>query len=55
VAGEAFPEWHDTILTVTVATTVVFELIGPSATMMAVNRVRDQNETPKGAPGSRKT
>jgi Kef-type K+ transport system membrane component KefB len=59
VAGEAFPDWRDTILTVTVATTVVFELIGPPATMIAVNRVRalkrDQKETPNGVPGSRRT
>ena len=51
VAGEAFPEWRDTIVTLTVATTVVFELIGPTATMMAVNRVEAQNA----APGSRNT
>jgi Kef-type K+ transport system membrane component KefB len=51
VAGEAFPEWRDTIVTLTVATTVIFELIGPPVTMMAVNRTNPQNA----APGSRKT
>jgi len=39
VAGEAFPDWRDIILTVTVGTTVLFELIGPPATMYALRRV----------------
>lgn len=39
VAGEAFPEVGDTILTITVGTTVLFELIGPPATAWAVRRV----------------
>lgn len=51
VAGEAFPEWRDTIVTLTVATTVIFELIGPPVTMMAVDRTSPQNA----APGSRNT
>jgi Kef-type K+ transport system membrane component KefB len=49
VAGEAFPQWHDTILTVAVVTTVVFELIGPPVTMLALARVKAQSD----APGSR--
>ncbi|MDG4647447.1 cation:proton antiporter [Roseibacterium sp. SDUM158017] len=51
VAGEAFPGWRETIITLTVGTTVVFELIGPPATMMALARVRAQSV----APGSRIT
>ncbi|MCU4653147.1 cation:proton antiporter [Roseibacterium sp. SDUM158016] len=51
VAGEAFPEWRDTIVTLTVGTTVLFELIGPPATMLALSRVKAQSE----APGSRIT
>lgn len=55
VAGEAFPEWRDTIVTLTVATTVVFELIGPPATMMAITRVRAGEADQSVAPGSRNT
>lgn len=39
IAGETFPELAATILTVTVASTVVFEILGPFATMWAVRRV----------------
>jgi Kef-type K+ transport system membrane component KefB len=56
VAGEAFPDWHEIILTLTVGTTVVFELIGPPATMLAVSRVRAAGaaaQNPSAAPGSR--
>lgn len=49
VAGEAFPAWRDTIVTLTVGTTVVFELLGPPLTMLAVARVAQS-----AAPGSRK-
>jgi Kef-type K+ transport system membrane component KefB len=52
VAGEAFPDWRETILTLTVGTTVVFELIGPPATMLAVSKVRAA-QPPSAAPGSR--
>jgi Kef-type K+ transport system membrane component KefB len=54
VAGETFPDWRETILTLTVATTVVFELIGPPATMLAVSKVRAA-QGPSAAPGSRNT
>lgn len=59
VAGETFPDWRETILTLTVGTTVLFELVGPPATMLAIRRVRAVAEadsgaqTPGPAPGSR--
>jgi Kef-type K+ transport system membrane component KefB len=46
VAGEAFPEWRETIVTLTVGTTVIFELIGPPATMAALRRVEAQSVSP---------
>jgi Kef-type K+ transport system membrane component KefB len=46
VAGEAFPDWRETILTLTVGTTVIFELLGPPATLLALSRVRDQSARP---------
>ena len=39
VAGEAFPEWAGLIMTLTIGTTVVFELLGPPATAYALRRV----------------
>ncbi|MBY6202254.1 cation:proton antiporter [Maritalea mobilis] len=50
VAGEAFPDWRETILTLTVGTTVIFELIGPPLTLLALTRVGRAQST---APGSR--
>jgi Kef-type K+ transport system membrane component KefB len=49
VAGETFPDWRDTLVTLIVGTTVVFELIGPPLTMLALRRVEAQST----APGSR--
>jgi Kef-type K+ transport system membrane component KefB len=48
VAGETFPDWRDTIVTLIVGTTVVFELIGPPLTMLALRRVTAQSTA---APG----
>ena len=39
VAGHHFPELRDVILTVTIATTVAFEIVGPFATRLALDRV----------------
>lgn len=39
VAAQEFPQVGDMILTLTIATTVVFELIGPAGTMFAAARV----------------
>lgn len=40
VAAQQFPRWGETLLSVTLATTVIFELIGPVLTMYAVERAR---------------
>ncbi len=40
VAAQEFPEAADTILTLTIGTTVFFELIGPAATIWAVRRAQ---------------
>ena len=39
VAAEAIPQWSATIMTLTVAATVVFEIIGPPVTLMALRHV----------------
>jgi Kef-type K+ transport system membrane component KefB len=44
VASEAIPQWGATIMTLTVASTVVFEIIGPPFTLMALRHV-DSIET----------
>jgi Kef-type K+ transport system membrane component KefB len=38
VAGERFPEWAPTIIAFTIASTVVFEIIGPPVTLAAIRR-----------------
>ena len=40
VAAQAFPDEAETILTLTIGTTVFFELIGPAATIWAVRRAQ---------------
>ncbi len=44
VAGEAFPEWAGLIMSLTIGTTVIFELIGPLATAYALRRVARQDQ-----------
>ena len=39
VAAETFPQWGDVIMTLTIGTTVVFELLGPPVTLLALHRV----------------
>lgn len=39
VAAEAFPQWEATLLSLAVGSTVVFELLGPPLTALAVRRV----------------
>lgn len=39
VAGEHFPEWASTIMAYTIASTVVFEIIGPPVTLIAIRKV----------------
>ena len=40
VAAREFPEYADLLLGLTIATTVIFELIGPIAALWAINRVQ---------------
>lgn len=39
VAGEQFPEWASVIMAFTIASTVVFEIIGPPLTLLAIRKV----------------
>ena len=39
VAGSQFPDHRDTILTLTIGTTIVFELFGPLLTLTALKAV----------------
>lgn len=38
VVGEQFPEWASEIMAFTIASTVIFELVGPPVTMYAIRR-----------------
>lgn len=38
VASEEFPQWAEIIMTLTIGTTVLFELLGPAATIVAIRR-----------------
>lgn len=39
VAGERFPEWASEIMAFTIASTVIFEIVGPPVTLAAIRRV----------------
>ena len=39
IAADHFPQWHEVILSVTLATTVIFELAGPPVSMLALRRM----------------
>ena len=43
VAGERFPEWSSIIMAFTIASTVVFEIIGPPLTFLAIRRVSKES------------
>ncbi|MCC1493718.1 cation:proton antiporter [Cognatishimia sp. F0-27] len=50
VAAEAIPQWGATIMTLTVAATVIFEVVGPPFTLMALRHVQAREadrEAPK--------
>lgn len=47
VAAEAIPEWGATIMTLTVAATVIFEIIGPPVTLLALRHVDAKAREPK--------
>lgn len=38
LAGQALPQWRDQIMTLTIGTTVMFELIGPVMTLWAIKK-----------------
>lgn len=38
IAGQRFPEWAPQIIALTIGTTVIFELLGPVATLFAIRR-----------------
>ena len=38
VAGERFPDWSSQIMALTIASTVVFEIVGPPVTFAAIRR-----------------
>lgn len=43
VAAETLPQWEATILTLTIAATVLFEIIGPPITLWSIRRVQSNN------------
>lgn len=45
VAAREFPDWSSMILGLTIATTVVFELIGPATALWAMRKASDQDST----------
>jgi Kef-type K+ transport system membrane component KefB len=45
VAAEAIPQWGSTIMTLTVAATVIFEIIGPPCTILALRHVESNNKS----------
>jgi len=47
VAGNHIPQYRDTLLAVTIATTIVFEIIGPVMTQVALKRVGEVGQAPQ--------
>jgi Kef-type K+ transport system membrane component KefB len=54
VAAETLPEWGQVVMSITIAATVVFEIIGPPCTLAAINYVvrRETNDKKTGALNS---
>ncbi len=48
VAADRFPDLAETILTLTIGTTVIFEILGPAATLYAIGRVGQNSRPPSG-------
>lgn len=46
IAGQRFPDWADQIIALTIGTTVLFELVGPIATLVAIRRMADDRRAP---------
>ncbi|MDX8354946.1 cation:proton antiporter [Cognatiyoonia sp. IB215182] len=42
IAAQRFPLWANEIIALTIGTTVVFEILGPAATLLAVRRMQDR-------------
>lgn len=40
IAAREFPQHGDLILTITIGSTVIFELVGPVMTLIAIRRVQ---------------
>jgi Kef-type K+ transport system membrane component KefB len=53
VAGEKFPQWSATIMALTIAATVFFELLGPPITLIAIRRVARKSGEQKPIPQHR--
>lgn len=51
VAADSFPDWGETIITLTIGTTVAFELLGPPATLFALRRVAAKESARPAAKG----
>lgn len=47
VAAETFPQWAQIIMTLTIGTTVIFELLGPPITLLALRRVQHAHDAPE--------
>jgi len=46
VAGDTFPEWASSIMALTIASTVVFEILGPPVTLAMIRRQARSGATP---------
>lgn len=47
VAAQRFPEWGGQIMAITIGTTVLFELIGPIGTLIAIRKASQPAEPPR--------
>lgn len=43
-AGNSFPEFREAVLSVTIGTTIIFEIFGPYATLIALNKARETRD-----------
>ncbi len=50
VAAEVLPQFRDEILTVAIGSTIVFELLGPAATQLALKRVGETGKAGEDDP-----
>ena len=52
VAGDTFPQWAATIMALTIASTVVFEIVGPPITLAVIRRQARLSPEPTARPRS---